>query len=117
MDAFERICDWRSALLEVDTGVALDAKAIRQQVESRSNYFHSLGITHQTRVVILKSSSIDFFIDLAAVWRQRAIAIVVDSNQTPTELLSVINDIRPHFTINSTSVQRCAVEPVTALSL
>lgn len=117
MDAFERICDWRSALLEVDTGVALEAKAIRQQVESRSNYFHSLGITHQTRVVILKSSSIDFFIDLAAVWRQRAIAIVVDSNQTPTELLSVINDIRPHFTINSTSVQRCAVEPVTALSL
>ncbi len=117
MDAFEKICYWSSAILEVDTGLLLDAKRLRQQIDDRSNRFFSLGIRNQTRVVISKTSSIDFFIDLAAVWKQQAVAIVVDSNQTPAELLALLHEIRPHFIVDDTGTQSCAVDSTFEISL
>lgn len=117
MDAFERICYWRSAILEVDTGLLLDAKKLRQQIDDRSNRFLSLGIGHQTRVVISKTSSIDFFVDLAAAWKQRALAIVVDSNQTAAELLALLNEIKPQFIISDSGIQSCAVDSAFKISL
>lgn len=110
MDAFEKISQWRATILEVETGTQLDAEMLARRIAEKAADFRQLGVIEKSRVVISATSSISFFVDLAAIWRERALAIVVDSNLTTLEFSALLREVQPHFIVNDQGIHPCPVD-------
>lgn len=101
MDPFRKISQWRTGIFELETNQYIDAATLMRRVDVRALELWRLGVRERSRVTLMKAASVDFFVDLGAIWRLHAVALVLDGSLKPKELGHIFNEARPHIVLNS----------------
>jgi len=100
-------------LIEPISGRHWDVTEIRRQVAARQAAFLAEGIQPGDRILIHFGNTLEFFVELLAIWRAGACAIPVDARLTAFEVerladtaqarFSVIDDSTPKSTLSAVS--------------
>lgn len=86
-------------LAEPLTGRAWERRTILTQVGARMERYRGLGMSRGDRVLLLHGNTIEFFVDLLAVWSLGGCAIPVDSRLTPYEVETLAGAAQPRFAL------------------
>lgn len=84
-------------LSEPLTGRTWDRRTIADQISARIVRYQSRGMNAGDRVFLLHGNTIEFFVDLLAVWSLGGCAIPVDSRLTPFEVETLARAALPRF--------------------
>lgn len=105
------------SLAEPLTGRIWEPAAVRQQLLGRIVHYQSLGIGRFDLVFFHHGNTIEFFVDLLAVWCLGACAIPIDSRLTPFEIETLARAARPRFSLWRGSPDSGTSAALTALSV
>src|SRR5512143_3894689 len=86
-------------LCEPGTGRVWDRKEIRSQVWHRVALLRANGLSGNDRVLIHYGNTLEFFVDLMAIWSLGGCAIPVDSRLTPFEVETIAAAARPRLSL------------------
>jgi len=83
------------ALSEPLTGRHWDAQEIRRKIAARGAHLDGQGLAKGDRVFIHYGNSLEFFVDLMAVWMQGGCAVPIDARLTAFEIETLAKAARP----------------------
>lgn len=86
-------------LAEPLTGRTWPRQTVLDQVEARIARYRDCGMGRGDRVFFLHGNTIEFFVDLLAVWSLGACAIPIDSRLTPYEVETLAGAALPRFAL------------------
>ena len=78
---------------------AWEPAAIIDRCRSRAAYFARRGLGGNDRVFLHHGNTLEFFIDLLAVWRLGACAVPVDGRLTPFEVTTLAQAAKPKLSV------------------
>lgn len=87
------------ALIEPLTGRRWDQVTIRRELLCRSAFLAGHGLEPGHRVFLHYGNTLEFFVDLVAVWMLGGTVIPVDQQLTRDEIETVANGARPRFSL------------------
>ncbi|MDH3978818.1 MAG: acyl--CoA ligase, partial [Gammaproteobacteria bacterium] len=93
------------------------AHEIMQRVRSRSAWYSSNGLKRHDRVFLHYGNSLEFFVDLLAIWNQGACAIPVDERLTAYEISKLAGVTHPSFSIWDATPDEDTLRILTALDV
>jgi oxalate---CoA ligase len=86
-------------LVEPLTGRRWTPNEILERVRARSAEYARLGLVPHDRVFLHYGNTLEFFVDLLALWRLGACVVPVDGRLTPFEVGNLIRSARPKFSV------------------
>lgn len=94
-------------------GRCWDPPAVQAEVHDREARFESLGLQRGDRVFLHHGNTLEFFVDLLAIWEFGGCAVPIDGRLTPFELGVLADAARPRFTVGAGDpvILRHAEEP------
>ena len=93
-----------------------DPAAIQRQLAFRMRHFREHGVARGDRVFLHHGNTLEFFVDLLAVWRLGACAVPIDPRLTPYEVDALARAARPRCAVWR-GVDRSPREALTALGV
>ncbi len=78
-----------------------DAPAIRAEVRDRKERFADLGLRRGDRVFLHHGNTLEFFVDLLAIWELGGCAVPIDGRLTAFELEVLAGAARPRFSVGT----------------
>jgi oxalate---CoA ligase len=90
-------------LLEPLTGRVWQPNEILERVRVRAAEYTRLGLVPHDRVCLHYGNTLEFFVDLLAIWQLGACAVPIDGRFTPFEVANLVRSARPRFSVWSES--------------
>ncbi|MGZ5944024.1 MAG: class I adenylate-forming enzyme family protein [Isosphaeraceae bacterium] len=81
------------------TGRTWDAPTVLSQVRRRVDQYADLGLTLSDRVFLHHGNTLEFFVDLLAIWELGGCAVPVDARLTPFEVEVLAGAAKPRFSV------------------
>lgn len=91
-------------LVEPLTGRHWDPSTVRKAINQRIFYYHENGLKPQSQVFLLNGNTLEFFVDLLAVWHLGACAIPIDPRLTSFEVKNLAKAAKPVLAIYKESL-------------
>ena len=86
-------------LIEPLTGRAWEPREIFNRYHTRVIYFARCGVSQRDRIFLHHGNTLEFFIDLLAIWHLGACAIPVDNRLTPFQLTTLAHAANPKLSV------------------
>ena len=86
-------------LAEPMSGRTWEAQEIHARVGARVTDYQQLGLARGERVLLHYGNTLEFFVDLLAIWHLGACAIPLDSRLTPFETETLARAARPRVSV------------------
>ncbi len=86
-------------LLEPLTGRVWAPNEIRNRMQWRATAYAQLGLVPHDRVFLHYGNTLEFFVDLLAIWHVGACAVPVDNRLTNYEVANLARSARPRFSV------------------
>lgn len=78
---------------------AWDPQEVRRQIARRLDCYSALGVRPSDRLFLHDGNSIEFFVDLLALWQLGACIIPIDGRLSPFEIATLARTARPRFSL------------------
>ena len=105
------------ALVDPLTGRTWNPQAIRHELVCRLAYYQSLGMKAGDSVFLHYGNTVEFFIDLLAVWGLGACAIPLDPQLTAFQVETIARTARPRFSLWNGSPDRQVSAPLAGMDI
>ncbi|HUO80323.1 MAG TPA: class I adenylate-forming enzyme family protein [Steroidobacteraceae bacterium] len=86
-------------LVEPLTGRAWTPNEVSGRIGARAIEYARRGLVPQDRVALHYGNSLEFFVDLLAIWQLGACAIPLDGRYTHFEVVNLLRSARPRFSV------------------
>ena len=80
-------------------GRSWDASHILSLAQERTEQYAALGFKHSDRVFLHHGNTLEFFVDLLAVWELGGCAIPIDGRLTAFEVETLAGAAKPRFSV------------------
>jgi len=104
-------------LVEPLTGRACSPAETLTRVRARLGDYRRAGLTRGDRVFLHYGNSIEFFIDLLAIWHTGACAVPIDGRLTPFEVSTLAKSARPKLSVWGETPDEQAVAAVSEFAV
>jgi len=94
-----------------------DQSEIQRQVALRVNSYQGLGLARGDRVLFLIGNSLEFFVELIAIWRLGCCVIPCDPTLTQFEIDKIVQRLSPRFVVVSDSTNMSLISSSPGLSI
>ena len=84
-------------IIEPLSGRSLNSSETLSHVNARASEYQKLGFRRGDRVFLMNGNSIEFFIDLLAIWHLGGCVVPVDGRLTPYEIEILARSALPRF--------------------
>jgi len=105
------------ALVDPLRGRTWRPQEIRHELVCRLVYYQSLGMKAADSVFLHYGNSVEFFIDLLAIWRLGACAIPLDPHLTAFEVETIARTARPRFSLWQGSPDPQCASPLAGMGI
>jgi oxalate---CoA ligase len=104
-------------LIEPLSGRRWDQETIRRQCSARIAYYQSRGMTGSDRVFLLYGNTIEFFVDVVAVWSLGGCVIPIDPRLTAFEIETLARAATPRFALWHATLEASLAASLAALDV
>lgn len=105
------------AMIEPLTGRRWEPAEIRQRVLLRASEHAAGGLAPGDRVFMLHGNTLEFFVDLLAVWSLGACAVPLDARLTPFEVETLARFAAPRVALADSSVDRAILDALRSMDV
>ena len=104
-------------LVEPLTGRRWDRPTIQREFCQRLAYFRQHGLAQADRVFLHYGNTLEFFVDLLAIWSLGGCAIPIDSRLTEFEVTTLAQAAAPRFSLWLGATETATAKSLSALQI
>ena len=104
-------------IVEPLSGRSWSPAAVMDRARARSMEYGALGLTRGDRVFVHYGNSLEFFVDLLAIWHAGACVVPIDSRLTPFEVQTLAALAKPKVSVWSESPDGQMLDALSELSV